>query len=316
MEKQRPPLPPHHLLSFSPLASFSKYPKIGPQQSVFHMKIGDPSMTPNRLLAQVFLPSLLLSGCGSLCSCDSFQKLEKIEKNKTIHRTKVGKLVVTSRNGYIHVSKGSSSDFEIRASVRARTMERAKAVQIHAAPTKNGDFEIYAVFPDKQLSKESCSFTIKIPSTQALSLQTSNGAIYLNRLKGPAHLHTSNGRIQVFGHRGPLDLSTSNGSIQVRDADTLVEAHSSNGKIDVSLHENNPGPVRLRTSNGRIQLKVGKAFQGTLLAHTGNGLVRADLPQEIRTFGKKRREMQIQFSKKGQASNLTSSNGSIRVERM
>jgi hypothetical protein len=270
-------------------------------------------MSHSCLAARILIPSLLFTGCSSLCSCDAFQKLEKGEQTKTVQNAKVGKLIVVAHNGFIRVNQGSSNTIQIHAVVKARTKERLEGVQIHAAPNKNGNFEIFASFPLKRYGNESCSFTIQVPQTKALDLKTSNGSIFLNKLEGPARLRSSNGTLEVFDHQGSLQLTTSNGSIRIRDASNSVKAHTSNGKVDVVLREDNPGPVEIQTSNGSIRLKVGQAFEGTLRARTGNGSVKADLPNEIQMKRKKRKEMTLYFSKKGQASSLASSNGSIWV---
>ena len=271
-------------------------------------------MTYSPLLVQFLVTSLLFSGSCCRNSCDAFQKLEKGEQSRTVKNVKVGKLIVTSHNGYIRVSKGKDPTIDIHAVIKARSKERLEAVQIHAAPGKNGAFEIYAIFPGKHLSNESCSFTIKVPQTKGLDLNTSNGSITINQLAGPAQLHSSNGALKIFDHNGPLKLSTSNGSVQVRDANEAVDAKTSNGRIDVVLREDNPGPVQLKTSNGSIHLQVGKAFQGSMQARTSNGLVSADLPSEIRVERKKRKEMNIYFSNRGPSSRLRTSNGRIKVE--
>lgn len=271
-------------------------------------------MTYSSLFAQVLVPSLILSGCGCLSSCDAFQKLEKGEQSKTIQNPKPSKLKVTTQNGFIRVSKGKGPNIDIHAVIKARSKERLEAVRIHAAKGQDGSFEIYAIFPEKRLSNESCSFTVTLPQTRGLVLKTSNGSITINQLQGPANLQSSNGALKIFDHHGPLLLSTSNGSVQVRDADESVEAKTSNGRIDVVLREDNPGPVQLKTSNGSIHLKVGKGFQGSLHARTSNGSLQADLPDEIRVDRKSRREMDIHFSDKGQESRLRTSNGSIQVE--
>ncbi len=268
---------------------------------------------PLPFTARLLIPSLLLTACTTLCSCDAFQKLVKGEQKKTLQIPKLGKLSVVTTNGSIRVSQGSSPTVEIHAEIRARSKERLAQVQIHADPEKVNGLRIFATFPEKRLSNEGCSFTILVHETQAIDLQTSNGAISLNKLQGPAHLHTSNGRIEIFDHLGPLDLSTSNGSIRVRDADGRVKAKTSNGLVDIVLREDNKGPVEVKTSNGLIRLKVGKAFEGSLFARTSNGLIKAEFPEGIQMERKKRKEMRLRFSEKGAESVLRTSNGVIQL---
>lgn len=216
-------------------------------------------------------------------------------------------------NGGITVTRGTAPDAVVTANVRAVSQDRADAVRV-VASTVDGVLVVRVEWPDgKRQPNEGCSLEVRVPDASGVRLATSNGALALDGLGGEADLRTSNGRITVTSHTGPVKAHTSNGAIRLAGV-TAADAGSSNGRIEIELAADAPGPVTARTSNGAIVLTVGESFRGTVVADTSNGTVSdtsgLGLPVTLgRTTGT------FRFGEGGEASALTSSNGSITIAR-
>ncbi len=92
-------------------------------------------------------------------------------------------------------------------------------------------------------------------------------------------LETVNGKVDINGIRGDLNIDTTNGGIIVTDSGGRVSAESTNGGISVELAELKAGEdMSFTTTNGGIKLFLPTAVRASLVARTTNGSIQTDFP--------------------------------------
>lgn len=256
-----------------------------------------------------FLIAGLLLFVSSGCQTATYRS-QAVEKFSAPQLTR---LVVTSQNGGITVKRGEGPDIAVTAEIRATSPERANATSIGSDIMPEGTLSIEPVWPDGMYrSGESCSFTIMLPRSASVTLNTSNGPIEVWSMAGDAVAHTSNGRIEFVSHDGSIDAKTSNGEIVIRGNTASTSCTTSNGSVKVDLGQHSTGPVRIETSNGAVELVIGPGFAGTLDARTSNGAMSATVPNARITTGGKN-SLRIEMPTPGDASSITTRNGRVTV---
>ncbi|MEW6745870.1 MAG: DUF4097 family beta strand repeat-containing protein [Planctomycetota bacterium] len=242
-----------------------------------------------------------------------------------------GALRVETVNGNIAVTL-SEGPPEVRAEIRAQTKERLEQTVVLADTQVDGTLFVHVEWPGgERRSNEGCSFEIKVPGANGVTLRTSNGVLTMEGLSGTARLDSSNGSITVRRHAGSLQARTSNGSVKLRkvegevdarssngrievlDAAAAVSVHTSNGRLEIRLTPQNAGPVNASTSNGSVELAIGAAFTGELRLDTSNGRVRFDGAPPAGLLSLDKTFAHLQFGEGGPASSVETSNGSIEV---
>ncbi|HHE39030.1 MAG TPA: hypothetical protein ENL20_10735 [Candidatus Cloacimonetes bacterium] len=173
-------------------------------------------------------------------------------------------------------------------------------------------------------------YVIKVPENMLLSsIQTSNGSIKIENVKGDAELSTSNGSIKVFNTEGNLILrtsngsitadkisgsinaGTSNGSINVYKIDGTIDASTSNGSIKAEISFLNDD-AEFSTSNGSIKLYLNPELNADILASTSNsGIKLHDI--EITTSDFSKNYLKGKIGKGGKQIRAKTSNSSINI---
>jgi DUF4097 and DUF4098 domain-containing protein YvlB len=237
--------------------------------------------------------------------------------NSTAPHTTGSGVKVSTRNGSISIRKASdTTEVAIQATLRMVTSERLGEASIIANRNSAGVLEISAQPPsDGWRGGEGCSFDITVPDAGGVELRSTNGAIKLAGLSGPAKLDTSNGSITIAGHSGDVEADTSNGAVDATGISGNAHIKTSNGGVKVSLADTSSA-VQIKTSNGAVTLELSRAFRGELSVDTSNGSIR--LPQS----GPSNVNTQMRQSKNratmivGDAtskSSIDTSNGSVTV---
>lgn len=280
----------------------------------------------------VAVSAALLAGCNVKINMGSANHKETREH--TFEFPVSGGLEVLTSNGSIEVRRRSGIDeIRVKAKISASSDERLDETVVVADPLPNGTLVISVSWPGKRESKEGCSFVIETPDVVSIRAKTGNGSISIENLAGPADLETSNGAITVKDHDGPVEARTSNGRVEledvgglivartsngrveVDDARSAVDVASSNGRISISLDSDNAGPVKAQTSNGRIKVKVGPRFGGEVVMRTSNSKIKYEDFPSARVLERTKTTAHISIGGADHISELTSSNGSITIER-
>jgi DUF4097 and DUF4098 domain-containing protein YvlB len=220
---------------------------------------------------------------------------------------------VKTANGHVYIEETDQPDVVVDATLKLQTQERADAVDILAEYQPDGTLEVRVLWPDGQRkSNESCAFDITLPSTQGVTVQTSNGAIRLTGLAGEADLRTSNGRVTVVGFDGDVYTHSSNGRIEIERATGRVDAATSNGRVTVNLADDAVGPVIIKSSNGSVVMNTGSAFAGYVSASTSNGSIHVE-GNNLHDLKSNRRHASFRVGEANTQSTISTSNGSVTI---
>jgi DUF4097 and DUF4098 domain-containing protein YvlB len=93
---------------------------------------------------------------------------------------------------------------------------------------------------------------LELPArVEVVRLETGNGKIEADSLRGVAQLTSGNGELLVRSAGGTTTLTTRSGRIQVLEGDGRLEAHSGSGEIIVRAVA---GEARLHTRSGKVEV--------------------------------------------------------------
>jgi hypothetical protein len=231
------------------------------------------------------------------------------DKTASVPHVPQSALVVQTSNGAVSASASMDvQDVQIKARIGAETQARLDATTILTERLPEGVLRVSVNWAEgERKGSESASFTIIMPDAKGVTVSTTNGAIALIGLAGPANVTTSNGALTFTNHAGPIEGKTSNGAVTVKGASESVTVKTSNGAMDVTLAEGNASPVKLTTSNGSIKLSVGAAWAGAVNADTSNG--------NIRVMGQTVKDGETKVGEGAATATLKTSNGTITVDR-
>lgn len=237
-------------------------------------------------------------------------------------------------NGSVTIRRAERADTAVTAKLALQTQERLDATRVLADLQENGTVLVHVAWPDgKPRNGESCSFEITVPKSTAggVTVKTSNGAIDLADLAGPAHLQSSNGRIAVATHAGDVYASTSNGASELSNitgsaeahtsngAITLCDiagratAHTSNGRVSITLAANNANPIDVQTSNGSADVTLPTSYAGRISISTSNGSIDIPKNKPLRILDSDKNHVSFQIGDSSVASTVSTSNGSVNV---
>lgn len=202
------------------------------------------------------------------------------------------RLVVKSENGNIVVNAGAGNEVLIKATLTDAPRVKYELSQV-------GDSVIVDVKTSRQWwisTGAGVDITITTPSHTDVELESSNGFIELQGLKGSGSLRTSNGKVILDTVQGDFDVRTSNGRIEVssmsgdgifktsnskvdlRDVDGEYNVETSNSPIFFSGNMTAGGSNTLITSNGAVTVELTGTPSVVLDAETSNGEVTSELP--------------------------------------
>jgi hypothetical protein len=161
---------------------------------------------------------------------------------------------------------------------------------------------------------EGAQIEVRMPKNADLQLQTSNGAILVEGLKGKLQAHTSNGAIAIEGMDGDCDISTSNGWIKASGRFDSLSIHSSNGGVVASATAGSTLSSRwdIGTSNAGVDLSVPTDLKADLNASTSNGGVQLQLPVTVQGM-QDQSHLRGSLNGGGQELSVHTSNGRIRI---
>lgn len=230
----------------------------------------------NRLLTVLLAIPLvsLLTGCqGNLVHVESDFTMRSDWKD-------FDRVTVRTRNGHVDLRcDAAQTEVSIRGVKKAGGLtigeanDNLEALEIVAAPdpsdAKNLTIELR--FPEELRNKSlGASFDIHVPQGCPAEIQTSNGRIVANGLKGRVRLESSNGRVNAEQIDGDVQIETSNGGVVARQIKGKLRAQSSNGRISI---DGVTGDCTLETSNASLEIAN---VTGSIDAETNNGNVRID----------------------------------------
>lgn len=156
---------------------------------------------------------------------------------------------------------------------------------------------IIEVPPRFDLSLQTGDGRIRIDDLKgAVQARTGSGAIRLSHILGPIDAHTGhghidliacNGRVTLFtqtGHikvdrlQGAVSARTGEGHIRLNDVIGAVQARTDGGSVHANIAHQPLTPCRLETSGGHVEVSLSHRIGVDLDARTDNGKIRSDFP--------------------------------------
>jgi DUF4097 and DUF4098 domain-containing protein YvlB len=213
-----------------------------------------------------------------------------------------GQVDVVNVNGRIDVEgvDGATMDVKAEITVRAGSDEAArdllKQVEIREDNT-NGRVRLETRYP-KGLGRSNVSvkYTLRVPRTAGVTVETTNGSIVVNQMAGWVRAETTNG------------------SVEGRNLSGAVSASTTNGGVDMAVTALAPDGVTIESTNGSVSLRVPAEAKGTISARCVNGGIRvSDL--NVEKTDSSRRRLEGTLNGGGPAIKLETVNGGIRLGR-
>jgi hypothetical protein len=191
-------------------------------------------------------------------------------------------------------------DIVCRGDTQEEANSRLAATEL-VIQNDDGKLKIYPKFPEPLKNGDGASIRLAIPSAENLVLKTSNGAVdvdgSLSQVTGKVEVQTSNGSIKVRSAQsvnlessngavtlekisGDVNSTTSNASTVLTGIGGKIDVLTSNGSITAKLGNGQFGPIQARTSNSSIKLEVGSDFFGKVEVETSNARVGLKDPAE------------------------------------
>jgi len=197
------------------------------------------------------------------------------------------RVVVRTRNGAVELRSADVEQVHVSGTVRAggytlsEAQDNLDEVTVHVEPGADhpDTLLVEARYPDVlQHRSVGASFVIEVPEPCAARIETGNGVIHVQGLKGEVDLDTSNGRVSVTDVSGSVRVETSNGRVEAKDIRGGLVAESSNGRITA---ERITGDCVLNTSNGGIRLVTTPDAVGRIELRSSNGSIHATVPEDL-----------------------------------
>lgn len=209
--------------------------------------------------------------------CFGFIGTEALAKSRyeaAFHQTfplaATGQVELDNINGKVHVTAWDRAEVEINALKRADSQEALDGlkIEIDAKPDR---IRVHTQYPSTHRGwfgrrtkgdSGSVDYEVKVPSQACLqNIQTVNGNLELEGVRGTIHASTVNGKLLVRNVAADARLETVNGAVEAQ-LDTLtgvnsVSAHTVNGKVELTLPVNADAEVAANTVNGGIRTDPG-----------------------------------------------------------
>jgi hypothetical protein len=191
-----------------------------------------------------------------------------------------GYLELNNSNGSVEVKSWDNTEVEIVAHKRVRAGSRTQAEELMSElkieVTQSADKIIVETIAPHDLRAGggffdwlfgwdhhsfSVEYEIKVPKSIDLNINTTNGKIYCQQVKGR------------------LRLNATNGKITAREIEGLVRSKTTNGSLDIELLTVPPnGEINFSTTNGSITLRLPENYSAEVDLKTTNGHIACDFP--------------------------------------
>lgn len=233
------------------------------------------------LVLSIVTGTLLVGGgCGSLVYAS---------RDISLHEpwADYERIEVQVRNGSVELASGGGDGIQITGKLRVggATLTEARSnldeLEIRAAadPANPRTFRVELHYP--LALKGQCpaaSLRISVPEPCSAKIETTNGGIQVQGLKGAVELDSSNGAIAVRDVAGAVRVGTSNGRVEVENVSGSLEGRSSNGAV---VAREIGGPCDLETSNGRVEYRAAADATAAVDLRTSNGSIHVTLSKSI-----------------------------------
>jgi hypothetical protein len=176
-----------------------------------------------------------------------------------------GSISVDGRpNGGIEVRGWDRNEVRLRAKVVTRAENDAEARQLASEVRVLTGPTIHAEGPRGERTRERSwhvSYKLDVPHDAALTLESLNGGIHLERLDGNVTFTTTNGGLHLKDMGGNVKGRTTNGGVHVELTGSEwrgegLDLVTTNGGVHVQVPSGYNAQLDVGTTNGRVHSKV------------------------------------------------------------
>ena len=255
---------------------------------------------------------LLLLASVAVHSADS--QAFKEDFHQSLAMQAGGKLSIENFNGSIQVTGWDQNTIDISGTKYGETEALKNSVKFEIQ-VSGGMASIKTIRQDGNHGNIGVKYVVKVPRrTELESILSSNGAITVEDMEGPAKLTTSNGAIRVSRLKGVLTATTSNGSINTKDLAGVATVKTSNGAIHLEMTDTPRNDVKATTSNGSITVKMPANANAHLKASTSNATIKSDFTM-VGVNDTKPKKVDTMIGGGGPTLELSTSNGAIHITK-
>lgn len=266
-----------------------------------------------------------------------------------------GRLEVSNLNGGVEIIAWEKDEVEVNGVMYASSESKLREMKIET-DSQPESVRLKTVRPEGMGCNCGAKYVIRVPKKIWLSnIVSSNGGLKVEDVDGEARLETSNGSVKLYRHTGKVNVRTSNASIDVLslvgdfsgrtsngsirvdglkgafEANTSnasinarieklptgrpIKADSSNGSVELNLPDYTDQPIDADTSNSSITLRIPATTNAELRVSTTNSSISNDF--EVTTTGEiSKHRLEGRIGKGGSTIRLSTSNGSVRVQKL
>ncbi len=235
---------------------------------------------------------------------------------KTYQVTGTPDVLVTSGDGNIRVAAAATR--EVRAEVITEGWRIGpNDVRIEEHQTGNRvEIRIHIPRVHFQFGHRSLRVELTVPHESNLDLQTSDGNITAESVKGQLHFATGDGNIDGRSLDGALRASSGDGHIRLLGRFDQLDLHTGDGNIDAEVQPGSKMTASwlVRTGDGSVVLHLPEGFGADLDVRTGDGRISVDVP--VTTSGSfERSRLRGKLNGGGMLLELRSGDGNISIRK-
>lgn len=215
-----------------------------------------------------FIPLLSLAFLAATAHADAYSHKEAFEQTNPFAAN--GTLTLQNVNGDVEVVTWDRNEIRIEGEKSARTEEELQLIDmtISTAPDRA---RVVVKLPKRQSGwfgggsiRAGVRFKITMPATAHAEVNTVNGSVRIEGIRGSVDAESVNGAVRAFDVAGPVSISTVNGGVEAKLAALTT---------GTKLHA--------KSVNGGVRLRLPAATAATVDASTVNGGIDCDFPLEV-----------------------------------
>jgi DUF4097 and DUF4098 domain-containing protein YvlB len=224
----------------------------------------------------------LFLACSTLMALCCAPRADAEEWTKSYTIATRAQVRVSADDASVRISTGDTQQIDIRVEYSGYKLDK----DLRLEGRQNGDrIELTA----RSIShwnfswgKNSHSIRVDIhmPQNADLQVESSDGSVETDALRGNVDIRTGDGHITLNGVKGDIRLRTGDGHIEGRDLDGKLDATSGDGHMNI---EGRFDSLNLRTGDGSISARAqnGSKIASGWNVHTGDGSVDLLVPGDL-----------------------------------
>jgi hypothetical protein len=194
---------------------------------------------------------------------------------------------VLAANGSVRVTTADANTVEFivtydtgawSSDLPVESRQTGELVELRALTKSHSSWWNWSYFENAHLSIE-----VRMPKNADLQIDTSNGAVSLDTIRGTVKVHTTNAGISASGLDGRCALATTNGRVEATGRFQSLDISSTNAGVTARAQSGSrmDSEWSIQTTNGGINLSLPLDLKATLSAGTTNGGVMLQLPVAV-----------------------------------